>query len=243
MNQHLKTERRRDMTTVLQRLVARWRRVFVWAFHPVKVLIVFGPPGSGKGTTAVELAPLLGLGHLSTGHVFRQELGQNPALAKFLASGGLAPDDLTDSLVSRELCQKKFDSGCILDGYPRNMAQIRALEKLLSHSRSRVTKVIFLDVPPSEIIERLTNRRICSKCGRSYNLLFLKPRIENVCDVCQGALYQRPDDVEDVIAERLRVYQQETKPLLAYFAKQGLLFRITSGSPKQVLQKVIQELG
>jgi len=231
-----------EMTIVLRRLIARGRRLFVWILHKPAVLILFGPPGSGKGTIAKEAAPLLGLGHLSTGEAFRREIGQNPTLAKFLASGALAPDDVTNALVCRELCHKQFDRGCFLDGYPRNLEQIRALEKLLSRSHTQVKRVLFLDVPPSEIIERLTNRRICADCGRSYNLLFLKPLVENVCDVCHGALYQRPDDVKEVIEERLRVYEDETKPLLAYFQERGLLFRIASGSPQQVLQQVMQEL-
>jgi adenylate kinase len=231
------------LKAVWQRLAARIRRLFVWCCQSPVVILMFGPPGSGKGSTAVELARILNIGHLSTGDLFRREFAQDASLKERLAKGKLAPDDLTNSLVSRELCDKKFDRGCILDGYPRNLIQLRALLWMLRLFGARVTLVVFLDVPAPEIVTRLSNRRTCFGCGRSYNLISLKPRVENICDACGSALYQRSDDSKDAIEERLRVYDAETKPLIARFEKLGLLFGVPSGTPDQVLETVLNRVS
>ena len=178
-------------------------------------LIIFGPPGSGKGTYATRLEAKLGTTPISMGDIFREATKQNTPLGKkvenYLKSGKLVPDDVVIQVL-REKIQKISKKGFILDGFPRTIPQAQALEKI-----ARIDAIINLQVPEHIIVARLSSRRICRKCGAVYNILYLKPKKEGTCDVCGGELYQREDDTEKVIKDRIKVYQQQTQPLLEHY--------------------------
>ena len=178
--------------------------------------LIFGPPGSGKGPYATRLETDLGMTAIAMGDVFRDAIKQGTALGKkvesYLKSGQLVPDDVVVEVLEKKIDEKEGTTGFILDGFPRTIQQAEALEKI-----SKIDAVINLQVPERIIIARLSSRRICKNCGAIYNVLYLKPKKEGTCDVCGGPLYQREDDTEKVIRDRIKVYEKQTQPLLEYY--------------------------
>jgi adenylate kinase len=179
-------------------------------------LIIFGPPGSGKGTYASRLEPTLGIKAIAMGDIFREAIKQGTPLGKkvekYLNSGQLVPDDTVIEVLKERTSRKDCEKGFILDGFPRTIEQAKALAKI-----AKIDAIINLQVPDWIIIERLSSRRICKNCGAVYNIHFLKPKTEGICDKCGGPLYQRQDDTEKVIKERIKVYEKQTQPLIQYY--------------------------
>ena len=190
-------------------------------------LIFLGPPGTGKGTQAERISAELKIAHVSTGEMFRQLANEGNQLGveardKYWGKGNLVPDEITIGLVKERLKKEDCRNGFILDGFPRTIPQAEALEKIIN-----INYVIDIESTDEIIIQRLTSRRQCVNCKKIYGIN-VPPKLEGICDVCQGKLYHRDDDKEDVIKERLRVYNAQTKPLIEFYKSKGLL-RIVNG--------------
>jgi len=192
-----------------------------------KNIILMGPPGAGKGTLAKQLKEALNLVHISTGDMFRDAIKAQTELGKLAASyineGHLVPDEVTIGLVKERLSQKDCDAGFLLDGFPRTLPQAEALSEIAKSISRPIEAVINLDCDNNELIRRISGRRVCKNCGAPYHIESMKPKVEGVCDLCGGPLYQRKDDNEDALKVRLGHYEEETKPLLDYYKKLGLL--------------------
>jgi len=205
-------------------------------------MVLMGPPGSGKGTYASRLTVILGVPHISTGDMVREEIKAQTELGKIIKiysdKGELVPDKIIIGLLAERLRKPDSAKGFILDGFPRTMAQAEALDKI-----SKIDVVINLNVPDEVIIQRLSNRLTCRRCGAVYNRLTLKPKRENVCDLCGGGLYQRDDDKPDVIKERLSVYGRNTELLIEYYRKKRLLKDVHCNDlatpPKAIVDKIM----
>jgi adenylate kinase len=186
-------------------------------------LIIFGPPGSGKGTYASRLQDRLRADVIAMGDIFREIMGEDSALGRkvkgFVEKGLLVPDDVVTETLKQRLAKSQRKQAFVLDGFPRTIEQAKALEKI-----TNIDGVIQLIVPDWIIIERLSTRRICKKCGEVYNIRYLKPKVEGVCDKCGGPLYQRPDDTEKVIKDRIEVYERQTRPILQYYSGKRVPF-------------------
>lgn len=185
-------------------------------------MIIFGPPGSGKGTYASRLVNILGVPHISTGDLVREEIRMQTDVGRiarqYVERGELVPDDIIISLLMKRLQRPDAEKGFILDGFPRTIGQAKFLEE-----NFKIDLVINLVVPDEVIIQRLSNRLICKRCGAIYNRLTLKPKVDEICDVCGGELYQREDDKPEVIRERLKVYRASTEPLINYYREKKIL--------------------
>jgi adenylate kinase len=179
-------------------------------------VIIFGPPGSGKGTYASRLQDKLGIDVIAMGDIFREIMKEETQLGRkvrgFVEEGLLVPDDVVIEVLEQRLARPSGKKGFILDGFPRTIEQAKALERI-----AKIDVVILLTVPDWIIVERLSTRRICKKCGEVYNVRYLKPKVEGVCDKCGGQLYQRSDDTPRVIKDRIEVYERQTQPILRYF--------------------------
>ena len=179
-------------------------------------LIIFGPPGSGKGTYATRLQSQLGIPAIATGDIFRETIKQGTPtgkkVEKYLKSGQLVPDEIVIEVLKERINREDCKKGFILDGFPRTIEQAQALDKI-----TKINAIINLQVPDSIITARLSSRRICKNCGAIYNLLNLKPQKEGICDKCGGKLYQREDDKENVIKDRIEIYKKQTQPILEYY--------------------------
>jgi adenylate kinase len=202
-------------------------------------IILLGPPGAGKGTQARRLAERYGLVVIATGDTFREEIANQTPLGlqakEYYERGEYVPDGLTTALVLRRLERPDVREGFILDGYPRTVPQAQALEGFLAESGHSLDAVLNFKISDPVAVKRLMGRRVCSNCGRSYNIEFKPPRVEDVCDVCGNELTSRSDDDETTILRRLEVYQRETKPLVLYFWERGLLRDIESEAPEEVV--------
>jgi adenylate kinase len=180
--------------------------------------IIFGPPGSGKGTYASRLHDELGVDVIATGDILREIIKENTPLGKkvkgFVEKGMLVPDDLVIEALKKRLANVSSKKGFILDGFPRTVEQAKALDGI-----TKIDTVIQLTVPDWIIVERLSTRRICRNCGEVYNIRYLKPKVDGVCDKCEGQLYQRPDDTAEVIKSRILVYERQTQPILEHYNK------------------------
>ncbi len=198
-------------------------------------LILFGPPGAGKGTQAARLRDDFQLPFISTGDMLRANVKQETSLGKqakaYMDAGDLVPDELIVAMAGERLQNDDAEDGFILDGFPRTLDQAAALDKQLSELGRRVTAVLLIDVPDEEVIRRLSGRRVCVKSGHNYHVEFDPPKHEDVCDQDGSRLIQRDDDKPDVIENRLRVYHEQTEPLVAYYDEQGLLRRIDGTRP------------
>ncbi|MDR0374468.1 MAG: adenylate kinase [Treponema sp.] len=188
-------------------------------------LIFLGPPGAGKGTLAVRVKELLNAPHISTGVIFREAIAAKTALGlkvkTIIDAGKLVDDETTIALARERLAQADAQKGYILDGFPRTIAQAEALAAF-----STVDKVVNFDIPDPGVIERLSGRRVCRKCGFNWHAVFNPPKQENVCDTCGGEVYIRDDDKPEAIGKRLEVYREQTAPLIAFYRAKGLLVDI-----------------
>jgi len=193
-------------------------------------IILLGPPGAGKGTQAKVLAEKLGLAHVSTGDILRKNVKDITVLGKeakdFMDRGLLVPDELMAKMLRERFLAEDVKKGFILDGYPRNLAQAKTLEEIFSQEGISIDFVVYLDSSESVIIQRLSGRLVCSKCGANFHIKNMPPKQDKICDRCKGALYQRSDDREETIKKRLEVYKKEVAGLVEYYQKQNKLHRL-----------------
>ena len=186
-------------------------------------LVIFGPPGSGKGTYASRLQAKLNVDVFSTGDILREIMKEVTPLGKkvkgYVEKGQLVPDDVVIQVLKERMSRSSSKNGFILDGFPRTIEQAKALDKLI-----KIDTVIKLTVPDWIIVERLSSRRICKNCGEVYNVRYLRPKMEGRCDKCGGQLYQRSDDMPSTIKDRITVYGRQTKPILQYYKKRKVPF-------------------
>jgi adenylate kinase len=195
-------------------------------------LILVGPPGAGKGTQAVQLASHFSIPHISTGDIFRLNIKGETKLGlhakSFMDAGNLVPDSVTNDMVADRLTHPDAKNGFLLDGYPRNIGQADFLKDNLGKSGTPLDAVLEFKLENAEIIKRLSGRRACRGCGGTSHVIFQAPKVAGVCDSCGGELYQRPDDAESVIANRLAVYSEQTEPIINYYKSEGLLKSISA---------------
>lgn len=209
-------------------------------------IIMLGPQGSGKGTYASRLSPLLGIPHVSTGDIFRENIKNRTELGKkveeILNSGKLVPDEITLEIIKERLDKPDCENGFILDGFPRTVKQATDLEKITS-----IDRVVYLDVPEWLLLKRLSSRVVCNKCGKIYNLLSVKPKKEGICDACGGELIRRKDETPEAIKIRLKEYEEKTKPIADYYKEKGLVLTVTcdkmDSPPEENVKRIIDLLG
>ncbi len=191
-------------------------------------LILLGPPGAGKGTQAKRLEGDYGLIQLSTGDMLRAAVAAGTDVGRkaktVMSAGGLVPDEIVVSIIAERIARPDCDNGFVLDGFPRTLAQAEALDRMLGETDGGIDHVIEFKVDDATLIERISERFSCAKCGAAYHDRFNRPKVEGVCDVCGGAEFtRRPDDHADTVAARLKVYHQETAPLLPYYGARSVL--------------------
>ena len=198
----------------------------------MKNIILMGAPGAGKGTLAKQLKERFKLVHISTGDMFREAIKAGTELGKlassYMAKGDLVPDEVTIGIVKDRLSQDDCAKGFILDGFPRTLAQAEALDKLSNEINRSIDVVINLDCDNKELIRRISGRRVCKVCGAPYHIETMKPKVDGICDLCGGPLFQRPDDNEEALKVRLEHYTHDTKPLLDFYDSKNLLVSFDS---------------
>lgn len=210
-------------------------------------LVLLGAPGAGKGTQAKKLIEKFQIPQISTGDILRKAVADGTPLGKeakaVMDRGELVPDSIVLGLVEERLKQDDCKKGFILDGFPRNTAQAKSLDELLSKIGMPITAAVSVDVPFEDLLKRLTGRRTCKNCGQMYNVYYSPPKKEGVCDKCGGELYQRDDDKETTIKKRLEVYEAQTAPLAGYYKGKGLLKSIAgTGSIDEIFKKLLAAL-
>ena len=212
----------------------------------MKRIVLLGPPGSGKGTQATALKEQWGLPHLASGDLLRAHVKENTELGQrarpYMERGDLVPDALIIDMMADRLAQPDAGGGYLLDGFPRTVAQAEALDRRLVELGQRLDAVIYLEVPEQEILRRLSGRRICPNCNAIYQIQTMPPKRDGICDKCGAALIQRADEQEDVVRNRLRVYGEQTEPLLTYYRGRGLLHQIDGTIGVQNVVKAIQSI-
>ena len=190
-----------------------------------------GPPGAGKGTQARDLAQEWGVLHLATGDMLREAVAAGSPLGReakgYMDQGALVPDDVIIRMMGERLAKADAAQGFILDGFPRTIAQAEALARLLKDLGQTLDTVVYFDVSEPELLRRLTGRRVCRKCGHTYHLVSNPPQRAGVCDACGGELYQRDDDAEATVRNRLEVYRRQTSPLLDYYRQRNMLSTVS----------------
>ncbi len=207
-------------------------------------LILLGLPGSGKGTQAEYIAETYGVTHISTGDIFRVALKNETELGleakKYMDSGGLVPDELTNNIVKERLQEDDVKDGFLLDGYPRTIVQSKALRTNLEELGRKLDAVIYLNVPEEILMERLTGRYICSNCGATYHKLFNPTQVKGVCDVCGGTeFHQREDDKPETVEKRIEVNAKQTQDLIKFYQEEGILLEIDGNQePKKVFDEI-----
>ena len=211
-------------------------------------LVLLGPPGAGKGTQARMLEAQLKAPQIASGDLLRTAVRNRTALGaeakSYMDKGALVPDELVLKLIEEHLNQRGAQKGFILDGFPRTVAQAEALARMLETRNERLDKVIALIVPNEEIIKRISGRRTCRNCGAMYHVIYDPPRNVDICNDCNGELYQREDDEEDTVRMRLEVYAASTKPLLDHYGRLGLLAQIDGlGRPDDIERRILEAVG
>ena len=208
--------------------------------------IIFGAPGAGKGTYSSRLQNQLGVDVIAMGDIFRESVKQNSELGKkvksYVEQGALVPDNVVVEVLKDRLSKIPTGRGFLLDGFPRTIEQALTLEGI-----AKIDVILQLDVPDEIIIERLSSRRICKNCSSVYNIRFLKPKVEGICDKCESELYQRTDDNIEVIKNRLRIYKTQTEPLIAYYREKNVPFIISvtrslDSPPEPMVAKMLDDL-
>ena len=206
-------------------------------------ILLMGPPGAGKGTQAAHLVKHFSIPHISTGDMFRAAIKEGTELGKkakaCIDAGNLVPDEITIGIVKERLSQEDCKKGFILDGFPRTVDQADALKGILTELGLSLKSVLNITVPSADLVERAVGRRICRSCGATYHVKFSPSKQEGVCDACGGELYQRADDTEETMKNRLSVYEAQTKPLIDYYQAAGLYVEIDG---RQAIDKVFDDV-
>ncbi len=210
--------------------------------------VFLGMPGAGKGTQAKIISKKYDIPHISTGDILREAVANKTELGlkakKYMDEGALVPDELVVSLVEERLKQPDCEKGFILDGFPRNVEQAKVLEDMLSRIDKNLDAVFFFSLKEDVVVKRLTARRVCSKCGAVYNMLYNPPKVEGVCDLCGGKLIIRDDDREEVVRNRLVTYNKETAPVITFYMKKGILHTIDASlSVEEVTKEIEKHIG
>lgn len=210
--------------------------------------VLLGPPGAGKGTQAVKLVAKYGVPQISTGDIFRMNIKQGTELGKkaqeYMNAGQLVPDELVIDLVKDRLMQDDCANGYLLDGFPRTIYQAEQLDKFLESNGQKLDCVINFEVGHDTLMERLTGRRICKKCGASYHIVNIPPKVDGICDKCGGELEQRKDDTVETAEKRIAVYEESTAPLIGYYTKTGALRNFNAEKDHDVVFKeIVAEVG
>ena len=207
-------------------------------------IVLMGPPGAGKGTQADVMARNLFVPHISTGDIFRANIKAGTELGllanQYISKGDLVPDEVTLAMIKDRLAEDDCAKGFILDGLPRTIGQADALEAILAEQGKQLDKVVNIDVPEELLIARLCGRRVCRNCSQTYHLENNPPTEAGRCDECGGELYQRADDSEETIKNRLEVYRAQSEPLIAYYEQKGLLLSINGN---QTINNVLMDIG
>jgi len=209
-------------------------------------IILLGPPGSGKGTQAKMIADKYKVTHVSTGDILRENVRSGTPLGveakKFMDAGKLVPDALLIDIIKDRLAKDDVKGGWMLDGFPRTMPQAEALDKILPALGQKINVVLNIDVPDEELVKRVTGRRMC-KCGTTYHIQFNPPKVAGKCDACGGDLYQRADDNEETVKQRLSAYHAQTQPLIDYYNKRGLVATVLGvGDIKAIFGEIVKAL-
>jgi adenylate kinase len=212
-------------------------------------IIIMGPPGVGKGTQSEFLLERYDIPHISTGNIFRELFEEDSTIGKiameYIDRGELVPDDITNEIVRQRLTHADVEKGFLFDGYPRNIAQAKALDDMLEHHGWKLSAVLNITAPSDLIIKRIAGRRVCEDCGAVYHVVHRKPKKEGICDACGGKLIQRTDDMEDTVRRRLNIYLDQTAPVVDYYRGHNVL-EIIDGSrtiedAKRAIQKALGE--
>jgi adenylate kinase len=209
-------------------------------------IVLLGPPGAGKGTQGVVLSKNYGVAHISTGDILREAVKSGSALGKkaleYMNSGALVPDEIVTGIVAERLARPDAKKGFILDGFPRTLKQAEDLDKGLKDIASGIEMVLYFEIPEAVAIERLTGRRVCKSCGANYHIKNIPPKKEGICDKCGANLFQRPDDTIETVKNRLKVYEEQTSPLIKYYTKRGLLKKVSGALDVQDLFKELRQI-
>ena len=190
-------------------------------------IIMLGAPGAGKGTQAKQIADKYSIPHISTGDIFRANIKNGTELGKkakqYMDQGALVPDELTCDLVMDRIQQDDCKNGFVLDGFPRTIPQAEALDAALEKINEKMDYAIDVDVPDENIVNRMSGRRACLNCGATYHLISIPPKVEGICDRCGSEIVLREDDKPETVQKRLKVYHEQTQPLIDFYAKKGIL--------------------
>lgn len=213
----------------------------------MEAIILMGPPGSGKGTAAEDLKVATKFVHVSTGDMLRAAVKAGSPVGleakSYMDRGSLVPDDVIVRLVRERLQSGTPDTRYMFDGFPRTVRQAELLDDLFRSIQGKITHVFNLQVSRELIIERIGSRRVCRQCGHVYNLRGMQPKVAGVCDVCGGEVYQRPDDNEKTVANRLDVYERESAPLIEYYGRRDLVVHVDAGERKPTELQILRHLG
>lgn len=209
---------------------------------------MLGAPGAGKGTQAINIAKEYHIPHVSTGDIFRANIKNETKLGmeakSYMDAGKLVPDELTIGMLLSRISEPDCKDGYVLDGFPRTIPQAESLKNALSARGEKIDFAVDIEVPDENIMNRMTGRRSCPKCGATYHVAFNPPKKENVCDECGSELVQRADDKPETVSSRLKVYHEQTQPLIEFYTKEGVLQRIDgTKSPKEVFAAITEVLG
>lgn len=209
-------------------------------------VLILGKPGSGKGTQADVICEILNIKQVSTGDIFRKNIKEGTPLGKeakaIIDRGELVSDEITNKLVESTIFTPEYKNGYLLDGYPRTINQAIALQNNLERNNEEITKVIVIDVDNEVIVERMAQRRVCLECGSTYHLIHNKPNVEGICNKCGSKLVTREDDKEQVVLERLKTYELNTKPLIEFYEKQGVVAHVNGAKNPSEVANDIKEI-
>lgn len=211
------------------------------------IIILLGAPGAGKGSQAELLVKRYNIPHISTGDIFRDNFKNETPIGKlakeYIDKGQLVPDSLTNDIVRERLSAKDVSNGFILDGYPRNINQAEALDKILKRFGWEITRVINIATPLDLLVKRISGRRVCSNCGAVYHIENKKTKHEGICDICFNPVVQREDDNEQTVLTRIKIYEEQTKDLIDYYNQKGLLSNVSGITIPQTDKEVVEILG
>jgi adenylate kinase len=209
-------------------------------------IVLMGPPGAGKGTQAKLISNMYSIPHISTGDIFRKHISQKTPLGlsakEAIDKGQLVPDNITIHIFEERVVLEDCKSGYLIDGFPRTVIQALALESFLKNKDDKLDAVILVEVPRSEILDRMTGRRVCLNCGASYHVNYNPPKIQGICDTCGHEIIQRVDDQEETVKRRLKIYDEQTQPLIKYYKEKQLLHEIDGTQDIKLVSKSICDI-